>query len=300
MGIVSFFATGQGVLLLAAVAAAAVLIWDWRVMLVALFLLQAGIAALVTTVAHAPGQIVLVQTLVMGLCCIMLATSGLQVQLERAGRQSGGWFFRLLALALLATGLYSLNLRVQLPLITPGATLLLMWLGLVALLMLSLGDNPLFTSVALLLWCAIGQGLAAVYMPQPQVLVVLGVAPLTIALTCSYLIVAERMPRANRRTLYTDISFPTDDSAGGGDPVQPAPAHPPAPVPPWATGTSGPANPGAANPGAANPGSPSAGKPPTTSGPSTGKTGAARLPWSAPAKGTQGQASAGTSEGNKG
>ena len=195
MGPLSFFATGNGVLLLGALAALIVLLWDWRVGLAILFVVQLGVAALAVGVENAPVQMMLVQIFIIGLACVMLATSGMQVQLGRGGRQSGGWFFRLLVLGLLAAALMSLDLRFVLPEVSPAIARLFAWLGLIALLMLGLGDNALFTAVALLLWCVLGYAVAAIYVPVAEVMVVIGLVELALAFTCSYLILAERLPQ---------------------------------------------------------------------------------------------------------
>jgi hypothetical protein len=137
----------------------------------------------------------------------MLAVSALQVQITRTGRQSGGWFFRLLVLALIGVAVWSLNLRLSLPEVAPAIAMLIGWLGLLAIMMLSLGDNPLFTTVALLQWCILGYALATVYAPFPTVLFAIGIAELVLALTASYLLVAERIPRARRALADGDMNF---------------------------------------------------------------------------------------------
>lgn len=210
MGLLSFFTTGQGVFFLGALAALAVLLWDWRAMLVGLFVIQVGIATLAVAIEGVPGQMMVVQTLVIGLVCIMLAMSGMQVHMRRSGRQSGGWFFRLLVLGLLAAALWSLDLTFVLPEIAPAIARIFGWLGLMALIILSLGDNPLFTSVALLLWCVLGQAVAAVYVPAAEILVLIGLVELGLGLTCSYLILAERLPRLPVPELPAE-NLPPDD-----------------------------------------------------------------------------------------
>jgi hypothetical protein len=163
----------------------------------------------------------LVQTFIIGLTCIMLATSGMQVQLGRTGRQSGGWFFRLLVLGLLAAALASLDLRFVLPEVSPAIARLFGWLGLIALLMLGLGDHALFTAVALLLWSVLGYAVAAIYAPVAEVMVVIGLMELALALTCSYLILAERLPQIERaaRAPVTYAPSPTRPAAAVPTPL---------------------------------------------------------------------------------
>ncbi len=277
MGPLSFFTTGNGVLLLGALAALIVLLWDWRVGLVVLFIEQLGIAALVVGVEDVPVQMMLVQTFIVGLACLMLATSGMQVQLGSTGRQSGGWFFRLLVLGLLAAALLSLDLRFVLPEVSPAIARLFGWLGLIALLMLGLGDHALFTAVALLLWSVLGYAVAAFYAPVAEVMVVIGLVELAVAFTCSYLILAERLPLVERaaraQAAYAPAAArPSATGAAGASPltrrqardatqtvaVVPPPAGsvapaaaPPAAVPPPAGPL--PAEPPTAGPPPANP-----------------------------------------------
>jgi hypothetical protein len=210
----SFLASGESILLVGLLAAAAVVAWDWRVLLVALVLTQFEIAALMSGTEGVPRQMMLVQTLVIALACVMLAVSAMQVQMVRTGRQSGGWFFRLLVLALIGVAVWSLDLRLSLPEVAPAIAMLIGWLGLLAIMMLSLGDNPLFTTVALLQWCILGYALATVYAPSPTVLFAIGLAELVLALTASYLLVAERMPRARRSLADSDMSFVPLDPNG--------------------------------------------------------------------------------------
>jgi len=195
MGLLDFFATGQGVLALGLLAALIVLLWDWRVALIALVLIQMGVATLLVQIEGASGQIMFVQSLIVALCAVMIAIAGVQVHLRRSGRQSGGWLFRLLVLALLGIALYSLDLSVVLPEVAPAITRIFGWIALIALIMLSLGDNPVFTITALLIWCVLGQAMAALYAPASEVMVAIGLMELVLGLTASYLLLAERLPR---------------------------------------------------------------------------------------------------------
>lgn len=216
MGVLDFFATGQGVLTLGLLAALIVLLWDWRVALLALVLIQVGVATLLVQVEGASGQIMFVQSLVMALCAVMIAIAGVQVHLRRSGRQSGGWLFRLLVLALLGIALYSLDLSVVLPEVSPAITRIFGWIALIALIMLSLGDNPVFTITALLIWCVLGQSMAALYASASEVMVAIGVMELILGLTASYLLLAERLPRR----------MPVVGAASGGTQALPMPPRP--------------------------------------------------------------------------
>lgn len=208
-------------LLLGALAAALVLLWDWRGALAALMILQIGVAALAVGIEDVSAQTMLVQTMIVFLCCVMLATSGVQVHMQRSGRQSGGWLFRLLVLGLLAAALWTLDLSFVLPEVSPAIARLFGWLGLLALVILSLGDNPLFTSVALLLWCVLGYAVATFYAPVPGVLIGIGLVELALGLTCSYLILAERLQRLQAPLPLTDVAFPEETALDLAMPAAP-------------------------------------------------------------------------------
>ncbi len=244
----NFIASGGGILFVGALATTIVLLWDWRVALTCLFLIQLSLAALMTRMHNIPVQWGMVQTLVIGLCCIMLALSAMQVHLGQGGRQSGNWLFRGLLLGLLIAGWQILDVRVSLPLIDPQIAQLLSWLALMALLTLSLGDSPFFTAVALLLWCSVTQFLIAILAPIPELIAGIGLVEIVLGLTCSYLLLAERLTRSTTRPILTDVVFPAGDqglpapaprqangSPGSGKTgtvsvLAPRPSRPPAPV----------------------------------------------------------------------
>lgn len=216
MALLNFFATGQGVLTLGILAALIVLLWDWRVALLSLVLIQIGVATLLTEIEGVSGQVMLVQTLIMALSAMMVAIAALQVHLRRSGRQSGGWLFRLLVLSLLGIALYSLDLSVVLPDVAPAIARIFGWIALIALIMLSLGDNPVFTTTALLIWCVLGQAMAALYAPAPEVMITIGLLELVLGLTASYLLLAEELPR--RRMAEVNASMAAARAMPGAPP----------------------------------------------------------------------------------
>ena len=230
----STLASGTGILLTAALAGAMVLVWDWRLALPALVAIQISLSTLLVNLHGVPAQWAVVQVLVVGLCAVMLALSGFQVQVVRGGRQSGSWFFRLMVLLLVGAALRSLGLRLALPLVSAQLSLLLGWLAIMALLIFSLGDGPLYTAVGLLLWCSLGQAVASLVTPIAEIIALIGLVQLAVGLTCSYLIVAERLPRLARRQVISDVSFPPELTAttaspsvvGTGRTALPAPFSP--------------------------------------------------------------------------
>jgi hypothetical protein len=227
----SILAGGTGILLTAALAGAMVLVWDWRFALPALMVVQISVSALVVNVHGVPAQWAVVQVLIVGLCAVMLAMSGFQAQIARSGRHSGSWFFRLMVLLLVAAALRSLGLQLSLPVVNPQISLLLGWLAVMAMLIFGLGDGPMFTAIALLLWCSLGHAVASVLAPIAEVVALVGLVQLALGLTCSYLIVAERLPRLTRRAVISDVSFPAEMNSAATI-VTAAPAAPlPAPAP---------------------------------------------------------------------
>lgn len=208
-----FLASGFGILLAGALAAAIVLVWDWRFALVALFLVQLVLATLTVRVHAVPVQWQMVQTLVIGLCCTMLALSAMQGRLAHSGRQSGGWFFRAMLLALMIIGWQTLAVQLTIPIFSPQIVQLFGWLILMALLIFSLGDAPLFTAVGLLLWCLIGQSIVAILTPIPELIAAIGLIEIVLGLTCSYLLLAERLPQAGARVVMSDVVFPDSSQA---------------------------------------------------------------------------------------
>jgi hypothetical protein len=209
----SFLASGFGILLAGALAAAIVLVWDWRFALIALFLVQLTLATLTVRVHAVPVQWQTVQTLIIGLCCTMLALSAMQGRLAHSGRQSGGWFFRSMLLALMIIGWQTLAVRLTIPVFSPQIVQIIGWLILMALLIFSLGDSPLFTAVGLLLWCLIGQSIVAILTPIPELIAAIGLIEIVLGLTCSYLLLAERLPHAGARVVMSDVNFPDSSHA---------------------------------------------------------------------------------------
>lgn len=210
LSLLNWFATGYGVLFVCALAGLIVLARDWRLALPALFIIQVGVAANIELIYKIPAQWATVQTLVLGLCCTMLAVAAVQAQVTQNARQSGGWFFRLLVMGLLALAWRIFGLTIWLPVFSSQTTQLLAWLAVVSILLLSLGDHSLFTGVALLLWCTLAQAVVVVLAPIPELVAFIGLAELLLAFTCSYLLLAENMPAAQPKMVLTDATFPTN------------------------------------------------------------------------------------------
>lgn len=208
-----FFATGIGVLSTIAAAASIVLIWDWRVALAGLFVVQLSLATFGVHVHGVSAQWAMTHILIILLCTLILALSSVQIQSSRSLRQPGNWLLRLLALIVMFMAWRLVNIQVALPEFPPNQVTFLIGLMLCALLLLGLGDNPLFAGVGLLLWIMPVQLIVEVLLPLPTLIAILGALQLLLALTCSYLVLADRIPKATTRIIPTDTTFPDEVGA---------------------------------------------------------------------------------------
>ncbi|MCB0130711.1 MAG: hypothetical protein KDD78_07675, partial [Caldilineaceae bacterium] len=170
----SFWATGLGLLATLGVVGLIILLWDWRAALMGLVVVQLSLATLSVQIFVLPtawGTAFLTTTV---LCALILAVSMVQVGPMRSLDQAGNWLMRLFAVGILLTAWRLMSIEVALPQMTPNQVQFFTLMALSALMMLSLGDNPLFVGVALLLWMMTAQVLIAVLLPQPTILVMLG------------------------------------------------------------------------------------------------------------------------------
>ncbi len=100
------------------------------------------------------------------------------------------------------------DLNLAIPLLVPAVTRLFVWLGLCALVLLSLSDNPLFTGIALLLWCIPMQVIVQLLAPGHNLFVLIGITEIMLTLACSYLALVAAVPAARQRPVWTDVAFP--------------------------------------------------------------------------------------------
>lgn len=207
----------MGIITTCAIAAAMVLFWNWRLSLLGLILVQFGATAVALNTQRVDSNVMLVQICVMILCGLILALSMYQAPQSPSIRQSGNWFLRLLALLLLyfALRLSEFDFVLPLPDLDPSEalrlTIFFAWLCICALLTLSFSDNPLFTGIALLLWCVPAHLLAAILTPVSGIVVLIGIIELLLALACSYLILMEGLSTEARPIVATDVTFPMQD-----------------------------------------------------------------------------------------
>jgi hypothetical protein len=203
-----FFGTPFGLGVIGAAAAAIILFWDWRLAVAGLFVAQLGVSTVSVRVEQVPAQWAGVMTIVTGLACLILALSAQQARTPPSARQAGTWILRALALVLVYVAWRALSNEVRIPELVPEVTSLFVWLAICALVMLGLSDNPLFTAVALLLWCVPVQAVVGVLLGAPTIIALIGILELGLALACSYLVLAEQLPVVERPPVLTDITFP--------------------------------------------------------------------------------------------
>ncbi len=206
----AFFASGLGILLIALSALLIILLWDWRVMLVGLMVVQIGIVVLSSSVYHFSLEWGSVQLLVTALSAAMLALSARQVQPILRMQRPGSWLVRLSAAILLVVSWQFVDLEFDLPLLTPQMTQLFLWLILCAVMLLGLGGSPFYTGVALLFWFMPIQAFLQILLPDHRLFVLIGIVEIFVSLACSYLLLAHRSPLQRGSAILTDLAFPED------------------------------------------------------------------------------------------
>lgn len=207
----SFFATGGGILTTMVIIAIAILAWDWRVMLPALFVVQLSVATLVQQVYGVPTAWATAHVSTMLIACLMLAISMLQVPFSRSLRQAGNWFLRLVAIGAVFVCWRLVDVTVSLPQFPSNQVAYFTFLAVSAFIILSLSDSPVFTIAGLLLWTIMVQIVIEVLLPYPTVIALIGAVQLLLALTGSYLILADRIPQRYAQRVMTDVAFPDDE-----------------------------------------------------------------------------------------
>jgi len=205
----TFFASGLGILTIAAVTVAMLLFWEWRTLLIGLCIIQLGMAVLVTRAYQVNLQWAQVQILVTLLSAGMLGLSARQIRFAIPYQRPGAWFVRVMAIALLLICWQLFDFDLALPTIVPPFTQIFLWLALCALIMLGLGDTPLFTGVALLLWFIPVQAFIQILLPEFRLFVLIGMVQLLTALACSYLMLTARLPVFENVAAPTDVAFST-------------------------------------------------------------------------------------------
>lgn len=190
----SFFATGYGVLFTMALVLALLVAWEWRVMLVIVVILQLAVGTLMVRFHNANPNWMLVQLIAMLISCASLSISVLQMRSTTLVRRRTNLVLHLLLAPLLVAGWWLLQVDLPLPELNPALRQLFLWLAVVALVELSISNDPMSIGVGLLIWCIPLHALAVLFTPIPTLLALIGLLELLLGLACAYLIIADRNP----------------------------------------------------------------------------------------------------------
>lgn len=206
----SFWSTPVALWSIGVIALLLVILWDWRLFLPGLALIQYGVGQIVSYRYGVPGQWLAVYFWVMVLAALMLALSPIQMRRYQPADRSGNPFFRVLILLLLGVIVYTLQPDLPLPVLDVATARLFLWLVACAFLVLALTDGALFTGIGLLLWFIPLQSLTAMILPLPSLIALWGILQLVVILACSYLALAENEQIAEQNLPITDVTFPVE------------------------------------------------------------------------------------------
>jgi hypothetical protein len=205
-----FLASNSGLAFLGLLVAVMIILWDWRVTVLGLVVVQIGVAAITVNWHGVPAQWGAIQVLVTALSSMVLALSTFRAQRAPSLHQAGTWLMRLMVTLLFYAIWRVAGSAVPLPQIHPGLTQLLVWLALCTILMLGLGESPLHVGAALVMWLLMVQALVTVLLANPILVAMIGAIQLLLVLACSYLIVLERLRKVDVPVVLTDITFPEE------------------------------------------------------------------------------------------
>jgi hypothetical protein len=209
-GWLSFFAGARGAVIIGMVTALIIVAWDWRVALSGLLFVQIGVVSAAVVDARLPADWAGVMVVVMGLACLILAMSAQKMIRTTTLYQSGTWQLRALLLAVVYVGWELAQVNLRFPQMTPQLSDLFVWLSLCILIQLGLSNNPLFSSVALLMSLIAVQVIAAIIVNSPSLVALIGTLTLLLALAGSYLVLVEQVTTEDEAPVVTDITFPGD------------------------------------------------------------------------------------------
>lgn len=174
-------------------AALPIILWDWRIALPSLLVVQLGTGAIFGSAYTLPAPWPAVHLGVLVFACLILLLSILQtrtVQVDQTGEFSS-ILFRTLVLGIAALLVWRASGSIPLPLLDDSTKHLMIWLAVLALVTLGLAETALFGGIALLLWLIPVQSFFSALFPSPAVIVPLGILELLVALSCSYLLLVD-------------------------------------------------------------------------------------------------------------
>jgi hypothetical protein len=209
-GLLDFFGGERGAVIVGAATALIIVIWEWRVALLGLFLIQVAVASASAAISQFPPEWAGVMVVVMGLATLILALSAQKITRATTLYQAGTWPLRALLLVLVYVGWGLAEVNLPLPEVHPELADLFVWLALCTFVMLGLSDNPLFSTTALLLLLIPVQVVTAIIVNSPALVALIGMLTLLVALAGSYLMLVEQVSVEESAPVVTDISFPDD------------------------------------------------------------------------------------------
>ncbi|MDE0199590.1 MAG: hypothetical protein OXK78_15410 [Caldilineaceae bacterium] len=189
----AFWASVPVHVLLGFAAAIPVILWDWRIALPGILLVQLGTSVLTGTVYGLAAPWPTVHFGVQALGCLILLLSILQtsnVQVRTSGEFSSR-LFRMLILGIAALLVWRATEGIDLPRLDDATKVLFIWFAAVALITLGMTETALFGSIGILMWLIPVQAFMSVLFPLPAVIVLLGILQILVALACSFLLLAE-------------------------------------------------------------------------------------------------------------
>lgn len=185
------FATGVGILLLASLTGAILVLWDWRIALLGALLVHLGSSSILVLVHSVPGLVAAGQLLAVALSAVMLAIAGSLHPYPSSLRQAGNWPLRLMALIFIVAAWWYLDPGYTLPSFSQAETDLLLWTGICGLALWSFSGSPLMGGAGVLLWSTPMYALASVLLPGSGLPAIVGITDIILVLACSYLVLLE-------------------------------------------------------------------------------------------------------------
>jgi hypothetical protein len=208
--LLGFFGGTIGPVIVGTATALMIVVWDWRLALLGLFCVQIGVVSAAVALGQLPSEWAGVMVVVMGLATLILALSAQRMTRTTTLYQSGTWQLRALLLVLVYIGWELAEVNLPLPVVNPQLADLFVWLAMCMLVILGLSDNPLFSTVALLMWLIPVQVIAAIIVNSPSLVALIGMLTLLLALAGSYLMLVEQVTVEQDAPVVTDITFPGD------------------------------------------------------------------------------------------
>ena len=187
----SLFASGPGLLVLAALAGLIPLVWDWRVTLAALVALQIAVTLMLAHLHGTPALLTVGQLVAALVAGSLLALAQWARRAEPLPRQPANWLVRLMAVGFVMLAWWFVDPGIGLPMMSQPEVDILVWMAVCALIVMTLTVDPLFAAAALLLWLLPAYAFSIVLLPTTGMPALLGIAEILVALACGFLILTQ-------------------------------------------------------------------------------------------------------------